>query len=63
MNFYCAFNVRVLTVSATLSTSLSPLAHNDRRLSLHVLRAASFRVRTALSAELLPPLRQTARCM
>ena len=37
-------------------------AWRQRRLTLHVLRATSVRVRTALSAELLPPLRQTARC-
>jgi len=34
----------------------------QRRLSLHVLRATSVHVRTSLSAEWLPPLRQTARC-
>ena len=33
----------------------------QRRLTLHVLRATSVRARTSISAELLPPLRQTAR--
>ena len=32
-----------------------------RRLTLNVLRATSVQLRTALSAGLLPPLRQTAR--
>ena len=34
-----------------------------RRLTLNVLRATSVHVCTSLSAGLLPPLRQTARCV
>jgi hypothetical protein len=34
-----------------------------RRLTLNVLRAASVRVRTALSAGLLPPLRQLSEAI
>ena len=48
-----------LVEALTLPTTTSGLA--QRRLSLHVLRATSVRVRTTLSAGLLPPLRQTAR--
>jgi hypothetical protein len=33
------------------------------RLTLQFLRATKFQIRTALSAGLLPPLRQTACCM
>ena len=35
----------------------------QRRRTLNVLQATIFYVRTSLSAELLPPLRQTARCV
>ena len=35
----------------------------QRRLTLNVLRATSVNVHTSLSAELLPPLRQTACCV
>jgi hypothetical protein len=45
---------------AALPTTTGGLA--QRRLTLNVLRATYVHVRTALSAELLPPLRQTARC-
>ena len=52
-----------------LSAALSPrLRATDgglaqRRLTLHFLRTTSVHVRTARSAGLLPPLRQTARCI
>ena len=44
-----------------LRTTTSGLA--QRRLTLQVRRATAVRVRTSFSAELLPPLRQTARCV
>ena len=61
--------IRVFTVSATLSTALSsactqrPSGLAQRRLTLPFMRATTFQFRTAFSAGLLPPLRQTASCV
>ena len=63
--FRVVFSVQVLGLSSprfrALPTTSGGLA--KRRLTLNVLRATSVRIRTTLSAGLLPPLRQTARCV
>ena len=54
---YC-FLDRTLAADAQRQSGLA-----QRRLPLPFMRATTFQFRTAFSAELLPPLRQTASCV